>query len=139
MKGELASALSDLEKAKTEMLAARNETTALQKQLADEKTAAEQLRSEAASAKAFLEAEKLAGAHLRIELALAKDQIANMGRSRASVIPRAIMPSQPLRVVPYGSGTAAIQSQRASPAQVAPARPSPGRQQYATASRASAD
>jgi len=106
-KAELANARSQLQKASDDVLAMRAETTALRKEFAEQKLAADRSRAELATAQVFLDAEKAAGARLREELMKAKAQLASTSKPRsvqgAPVVRR--VPAQPMviRVVPSGS------------------------------------
>ena len=126
-KRELAGAVSGLEKAKADALAAKEASNALRKELADQKTEVEQLRSQMTAASAFLEAEKAVSVRLRQDLDMANAKLALITSNRSvrnvqSIEGLTPMPVQraPIRVIAIPAP--APQSQKA----VAQPVPAPG-------------
>ncbi len=110
-KVELASANSQLQKARTSIQAMEAEIAGLRKEVTEQKTASEQLRAELAAAKSFLDAEKAVGARLRDELARTKEQLALTSRQRAVQAAPVARPVQVqptvIRALPPGSAIGA--------------------------------
>lgn len=117
---ELASTRALLAKATADLGAARQQAATLEKDLVEQRAAAEEMRAERDSARNLLAAEAEQGNRLRADLQLMKEQLAFM-RARPGPAqfapPSAVRPSQPMVVRAAPGGRAVGAPLRAMPPQ----------------------
>lgn len=78
MRSEAATTKSQGDRARTELIAARNDLAKVQQELASLKISAEQVRAERDAVRKVLENEQATGVQLRQDIAAAKAQISNL-------------------------------------------------------------